>query len=177
MKKIAAVIVASAIVLSPAALGQGSGNKGPGRGGMAGQQPDGSRGSMATDGPASPGAMVYKQLDQLEDELQLTASQRAAWTAYSDALQRLAEAVERARSDARTSIAEPSGAPKQLEAIASGMQQRAALVQASAEQGRALYALLSAEQKVIADRQLWLPVSLLATGIAPSASGAGGRRP
>ena len=177
MKKITVLIVASAIVLSPMAWGQGAGNKGPGRGGMGGPQTDGPRAGMATDGPASPGAMVYKQLDQLEDELQLTAPQRAAWGAYADALQRLADAVERARSDARISVSESTDAPKQLEAIAAGMQQRAALVQASADQGKVLYALLSAEQKGVADRQLWLPVLLLATGVVPSASGAGGRRP
>lgn len=181
MKKITTLIVATAIVLSPVAWGQGTGNKNPGRGGMDGmgaQRPDGPRTGMASEGPASPGAMVYKQLDQLEDELQLTPAQRAAWAAYADALQRLAEAVERARSDARTRIAEPSSAPKQLEAIAAGMQQRAALVQASVDQGQALYAMLSAEQKTIADKQLWLSPLLLATGIAPSTSGgAGGRRP
>jgi len=33
--------------------------------------------------------------------------------------------------------------------------------------GRALYAMLNEDQKAIADRRLWLPVSLLATGVMP----------
>ena len=182
MKTIIALIAGGAIALSPLAWSQGTSAKGPGRGsmdGMGGQQrPDGQRGGMPADAPASPGAMVYKQLDQLEDGLQLTAPQRAAWGAYADALQRLAEAVERARSDARTNSSAPPSAPRRLEAIAAGMQQRSALVQASADQGQALYALLSSEQKTIADRQLWLPLLLLATGVVPTtSSGDGGRRP
>lgn len=172
MKTIVALTAAVAMALAVPAWTQGTGGKGAGRGGPDGgqgaQRPDGPRGTMAADSPASPGAIVYKQLDQLEDELRLAPAQSAAWGAYADALQRLAEAVERARADARLGASGQSNADRQLEVIAAGMRQRSALVQASVDQGRALYALLTPEQKIVADRRLWLPVMLLATGVAPS---------
>jgi len=174
MRTIVALITAVGMAIAAPAWAQGTGGKGGARGGAdapGGQRPDGPRAAMPAEAPASPGAIVYKQLDQIEDELRLTPAQAAAWGGYADALQRLAEAVERARSDARLGAAGPTNADRQLEAIAAGSRQRAALVQASADQGRALYALLSAEQKAIADRRLWLPVMLLATGVVPPASG------
>lgn len=170
----------TAIALSSAAWAQapggGGGRSGGARGGtesgMGNSRPDGMRSAQSADAPLNPGAMVQKQLDRIEDELAPTAAQSAAWGAYADTVQKLADNIERVRFEARTATGGPAGAVERLDWIAAGVKDRAALIQKIAEQGRALYATLSPEQKKVADARLWLPVSLLATGVAPSVSAA-----
>ena len=171
--------VAAIALASPAwAQSPGGGSPGGTRGGAdpgtSGPRPDAMRGLPAADAPLNPGAMVQKQLDRLEDDLMPTAAQYAAWGAFADSVQKLADDVERVRFEARTSAGGPLSTPERLDWIASGVKARAALIQRIAEQGKALYALLSPEQKRIADSRLWLPVSLLATGLAPSAGATDG---
>ncbi len=174
------VACVAAIALSTPAWAQapGGGSRGGARGGAdpgtSGPRPDAMRGMPAADAPLNPGAMVQKQLDRLEDDLMPTAAQSAAWGAFADSVQKLADDVERVRFEVRTAAGAPASAPERLDWIANGVKGRAALIQKIAEQGKALYATLSPEQKRIADSRLWLPVSLLATGLAPSASAADG---
>lgn len=181
-----AALLAS-LLIATTVWAQAPGGQGGGRGGMpggpGGQRPQGARGASIADVPLSPGALVQRQLDQLEDDLQPTAAQSGAWAAFADRVQKLADDVERSRFEARTATPGQANAPQQLEQIAAGARRRMALVDAIVELGAAFYATLSVEQKAIADRRMWLPLSLLATGIAPAgmnngtSRGEGDRKP
>jgi hypothetical protein len=178
-RRVLAAACIAAFALSPASWaqapgggGRGGGTRGGADGAMGNARPDGMRGAPSADAPLNPGALVQRQLDRLEDELAPTPAQSAVWGAFADSVQRLADNVERVRFEARTATGGPAGAVERLDWIAAGVKDRAALIQTIAEQGRALYATLSPEQKRIADSRLWLPVSLLAVGVAPSAAAA-----
>ncbi len=130
----------------------------------------------------SPGAMVQMQLDQLEDDLRMTPAQLGAWRIYADKVQKLADDTARSRLDARAATSTPAdagaaaGADRQRRA---GPRERRST--RSSQAGRAFYATLTEDQKAIADRRLWLSVSLLATGVMPPGmsdiASRAGRRP
>jgi len=110
-----------------------------------------------------------------------TRTQIGAWRAYTDKVQKLADDTTRIRFEARTAVPGPSSAIQQLDEIAAQMRNRRTAVDEIVESGRALYATLTPEQKLIADRRLSPVVSLLATGVAQAGtleSGSrGARRP
>ena len=130
--------------------------------------PDDTRRAPGTETPLSPGALVQAQLDQLEDDLHLTPAQTSAWRAYADKVQKLADDTARARLDARLSTPARVDAVQQLEQLAGGIGGRKTAIDEIVDAGRALYATLAPDQKVIADRRLSLSVSLLATGVMPA---------
>jgi hypothetical protein len=183
------VLAAAASAQYPGGAGGTGGTGGAGgRGGMGGMggtrsapPQDGMRRGPPAEAPLSPGAMVQVQLDQLEDDLRMTPAQLAAWRIYADKVQKLADDTARSRLDARAATAAPANAVQQLEQIAGGARGRATSIDEIVAAGRTLYATLNDEQKVIADRRLWLSVSLLATGVVPpgmsDAAGRPGRRP
>ena len=175
----AVLALLAALAISTVASAQFPGGQGGSRGGMGGREgraPEAARGAPAADASSSANALVLTQLDQLEDDLRLAAAQRSAWDAYADTVLKLADNVTRLRFEARTSTPAPASAPEQLDQIASGVRSRTAIVDQIVESGRALYATLRPEQKAIADRRLALPLSLLATGVAPAAWADGGGR-
>ena len=157
----------------PGGAGGPRGGMGSGRGGP---PPDVARGGPPVDAPLSPGAVVQVQLDQLEDDLKLATAQIGAWRAYTDKVQKLADDTTRIRFEARTAAPGQSSAIQQLDEIAAQMRSRRAAVDEIVELGRALYALLTPEQKSIADSRLSPVVSLLATGVAPAGTLDGGSR-
>jgi hypothetical protein len=180
----------SALMLAAEASAQypgGAGSGGPGgtRGGMGGTRgappQDATRRAPPADAPLSPGAMVQVQLDQLEDDLRLAPVQVGAWRIYADKVQKLADDTARSRLDARAATPAPANAVQQLELIAGGTRGRATSLDEIVAAGRAFYATLNDDQKAIADRRLWLSVSLLATGVMPpgmsDVAGRAGRRP
>jgi hypothetical protein len=136
------------------------------------------RGGM--DVPLSPVAIVQAELDRIEDELKLTPAQLDAWRPYAERVQKLADYIARSRADAR-GVSASANAVQQLEQIASSAGIRATAVDEIVVAGRAFYSTLGDDQKRIADRRLWLPVSLLATGVMPPGMSdvavRGGRRP
>jgi hypothetical protein len=139
-----------------------------GMGGARGTPPaDGTRRGPSADAPVSPGAMVQVQLDELEDDLKMTPAQLAAWRIYADKVQKLADESARSRLDARAATAAPGDAMQHLEQIAGTSRSRATSIDEILQAGRAFYATLNEDQKAIADRRLWLSVSLLATGVTP----------
>jgi hypothetical protein len=178
---LAAIAVAAPVFAQSPGGGGGGGAGGP-RGGPAGgrdgPRPDAMR-SAPAEAPLSPGALVQVHLDQLEDDLKLAPAQRAAWTAYADRVQKLADSIARSRFEARAPAPGPAGAPAQLEQIAAAARSRMSAIDETVELGRALYAILTPEQKAIADPRLAAPVSLLVTGFVPAAmldAGSGGAR-
>lgn len=182
------VMLAAIGLAADAAAQYPGGTGGPGgRGGMGGMggakggpPQDGMRRSPPADMPISPGAMVQVQLDQLEDDLRMTPAQLGAWRIYADKVQKLADDMARSRLDARAAAA-PTDAVGQLEQIAGSARNRAMSIDEILQAARAFYATLNEDQRVIADRRLWLSVSLLATGVTPpgmsDAAVRGGRRP
>ncbi len=119
--------------------------------------------------------LVALRLSQLEEDLRLQPQQAAAWIHYRDSVQRLLDDRRRAQ---RTMAAEAT-APQRLDGIADGARNRLAAVEDVAEAGKALYILLSAEQRVVADRRLALPLATVAgTDTRADDGGAsGGRAP
>lgn len=160
-----------------------------GAGGGAGGSPGGSSQSRlppprnvpeatrrAPEAPLSPGALVQVDLDQLEDDLNLTAAQLPAWRAYADKVQKLADATARSQFDARASAPASADAVRQLEQIAGNIRGRTTSIEEIIDAGRTLYAVLTPDQKVIADRRMSQSVSLLATGIIPPGMSEGAGR-
>src|SRR5581483_9419768 len=140
----------------------------PGRGGMGGG--DRMRGSQRapserTAPTTSPGAATQVQLDALEDELKLTATQRQAWNAYADRVQKLADETSRLIFEARTGRTPAGTAVAQLEAIAGVEHAKSTAVDEIVLLARDFYATLTPEQRSLADRRLASVVAALVTGI------------
>ena len=191
------LVLLSALMLAAEASAQypggaggpgGAGSRGGMGGGMGGTSgargappQDGTRRAPPADAPQSPGAMVQVQLDQLEDDLRLSPAQLGVWRIYADQVQKLADDTARSRLDSRVATSAPANAVQQLELIAGGTRGRATSLDEIVAAGRAFYATLNDDQKAIADRRLWLSVSLLATGVMPpgmsDVAGRTGRRP
>lgn len=118
--------------------------------------------------------LVAVRMSQLEEDLRLQPQQGAAWLRFRDSVQRL---LDDRRRTARTTAAEAT-APQRLDAIADGARNRLAAVEDVVDAGKALYALLTPEQRSVADRRLALPLATLAGTEPPAAErGAAGGRP
>jgi len=127
--------------------------------------------------PEDIGAPVQVQLDRLEDDLKLTSQQRGAWNAYADKVLKFADDMTRARFEARTSsVPADMTAAQQMDRLAEKARNRSTAIEDIAESGKTLYALLSDEQRSIADRRLVLPMLSLANGLPTSGMGATGFR-
>ncbi len=186
----AALALAAAIgVTVDAAAQYGGPGGGVGRGGMGGM--GGQRGGPSqdamhrdtmADAPLNPGAVVQLELDRLEDDLKMTQVQFDAWRPYADKVTKLADDVTRTRADARSRASAAGNAVQHLEEIANVAGSRATAVDDIVVAGRAFYSTLNSDQKAIADRRMWMPVSLLVTGVVPpgmmdAIARSSGRRP
>ena len=112
----------------------------------------------------SPGATIQAQLDAIEDSLKLTEVQRAAWFAFSDPVQKLGDMMSRLRFDARVGLPPSGSALEQLDKVADDERRRAAIVEQIIASARALYAILTTEQRALADRRFAMPVTDLTFG-------------
>jgi hypothetical protein len=123
------------------------------------------RDGRPADLPVSISGQVQVQLDKLGDDLRITAAQQPAWDRFASRAMRLADDVSRARFALRSALeAPPSPAPEQLDRIADGARHRATAIEDVAEAARALYAALTPEQQLLADRRLALVLLPLAAG-------------
>jgi hypothetical protein len=186
-----ALAVAVGITANAAAQyggGPGGGGGGGGRGGMGGMggqrsgpPQDGMHRGANADAPLNAGAIVQLELDRFEDDLKLTPAQLDTWRLYADKVSKLASDVARSRADARSRSSASANAVQHLEEISSVSGIRATAVDDIVVAGRAFYGTLNEEQKAIADRRMWMPVSLLVTGVVPpgmsEAVAGSGRRP
>jgi LTXXQ motif family protein len=118
--------------------------------------------------------LVTLRMSQLEEDLQLQPAQMPAWIAFRERVQRLLD--DRRRSP-RT-VATEATAPQRLDAIADAARNRLAAVEDVVDAGKAVYALLTPEQRTVADRRLALPLATLANNDArPEDRGIAGGRP
>ncbi len=145
-------------VWASSAMAQAGG--GPGRPATGAPRGGGTPERPADERPAGPNLneLVAVRMSQLEEDLRLQPQQGAAWSRFRESVQRLQD--DRRRT-ARATPAE-ARAPQRLDAIADGARNRLAAVEDVVDAAKALYALLSPEQRSVADRRLALPLSTLA---------------
>src|SRR5215467_11055624 len=173
MKSTVAIIFIGTAMVSPGVFAQYPGGGGM-HGGLGGGQSMRGAGTTRDRTPAEDvGAPVQVQLDHLEDELKLDPEQRKLWNAYADKVLSFADDMTRARFDARTSsVPADATAAQQLDRLADKARNRSTAVEDIAASGKALYAVLSTEQRSIADRRLVVPVLSLAVGLPLPGMGA-----
>lgn len=146
-------------------------------GGPGGGRPSGNSSHQGGIPPSKPGApevtqetllgTVKYRLDLLEDGLRLRPEQNAAWAAYRGRVLTLAEDMQRAP---RTALGGDLTAPKRLEKLADIARDRLTAIEDIVDAGKALYATLSPDQQMVADRRMAVPVMAL-TGVEPNSSG------
>jgi len=109
---------------------------------------------------------VRFRLELLQEDLALAPAQRAAWTAYSERVLKLLDDVVRARSATRL---DERPAPQQLDQLADTARDRLTAIEDIADAGKALYAVLNAEQRALADARLVLVARPLLEGTTTTA--------
>jgi hypothetical protein len=173
--RIPAAFLCAALALAAAsALAQSPGGPGSSRGGTGGVGP-GSAGRSATKGPDASlaatrndvASTVRFRLELLQEDLALAPAQRAAWSAYSDRVVKLLDDVVRARSVTRL---DERPAPQQLDQLADTARNRLTAIEDIVDAGKALYAMLNAEQKALADVRLVLVARPLLEGTTTTAA-------
>jgi hypothetical protein len=155
------VVVVVALAVAPMATAQMPGPGGrPGASGMGGAagRGGGPPGEPRVALPANMTELVNMRLSQLEEDLNLRANQLPQWNAYRD---RVLSLLDDVRREGRTSAIE-STAPQRLDALTDVARNRLTATEDIADAGKALYKVLTPEQKAVADRRLALPLATLA---------------
>ena len=101
--------------------------------------------------------LVTIRMAQLEEDMNFTQAQLPLWNAYRA---RVMSMVDDMKRGARVSASE-STAPKRFDALADTARNRLTAVEDIADAGKALYAVLTPEQRTVADRRLALPLATL----------------
>lgn len=133
-------------------MGQGPGygaGMGPGMGHMG-------RGTMGPGmGPqawGNPSAMADARNAYFKSELKITPAQESAWQAYADQTKQQVEAMQALRSSVQGSA--QATAPERLEQRNQVMKQRQEQMEKATAAFKQLYAVLSPEQKALADQRI-----------------------
>jgi hypothetical protein len=169
------------LTFTTVALAQFPGGGTGGRGGMGGAPPwrgapDTARDAGAGGPRIDPIAQLAQNIADLESELGLKPDQLGAWNRYAERLRRFADDIVRNRATLGSSR---ETAPRQLDLVTAAAANRLTAIEDAAEAGKALYALLTPEQREVADRRLVRLVVPLVAGdptSGPSRQGAGGTR-
>jgi Spy/CpxP family protein refolding chaperone len=143
---IAGVLAGVALAVAAATYAQPFGGMGHGYGPGMGMGPG--HGPMAGVDPA---AMADARLADLKTQLKITTGQEAAWQAFAAQARQQAASMQALRAQMQAST---GTAPEQMSQRATAMQQRAAGMTTMANAFGALYAVLSPEQKLIADQNV-----------------------
>jgi Spy/CpxP family protein refolding chaperone len=155
-----ALTVAGVSLAHPPGYGPGSGygmgyGMGPGAGpGMGWGMGPGGGWMAGTDG----GALVAGRLTALKSELKITADQEAAWSAFAEQAQQQVAAMQALRDQMHSQMLNGQAGPggQDFAATRDAMfKLRQAGAEARAAQLKNLYAVLTPEQKTLADRQLF----------------------
>ena len=136
-------------------FGGGPGMMGWGGGpGMMGRPGMGPRGGWGPGAGATPAAFVDARLAYLKTELKITGEQDAAWQAYAGQMKQQAERMQALFTQAATPA---QSAPERADQRAQFAKQRAAAMEANSGALKNLYAVLTPEQKTIADQHFGGP--------------------
>lgn len=131
--------------------GMGPGNgPGPMMGGGMGYGPMG-RG-MGPQASANPAAAAEWRLSSLKSELKITAAQESAWKTFSDQAKQQADAMQKLMASVQGSA--QATAPERLELRNQVMKQRDEQMAKGTNAFKELYAVLSPEQKALADQRM-----------------------
>ncbi len=148
--------------------GRGAMGYGPGAGrgamghGMMGQGPGAGRGAMGS-GPgagrggmwSNPAAAVEGHLAALKVELKITPDQDSAWKTFTDKARQQADTmIARRAQRSAEAPATPQAAPERLAQRTEFAKQRIAAMETMTAAVTDLYAVLTPEQKALADRKL-----------------------
>ena len=154
--------------LSLAAMGetlaQFGGGAGSGMGRRGGGSPRDSGGDRSEVTHLSANDQIRMQLTDTRLALKLSAEQNAPWQSYEDKVVGLI--AEHAQS---TSASSGESAPKQIDRNTELLRSRLAAMQDLSEAARKLYAILSDEQKAVAERMLGatVPSAYAGQGLGP----------
>lgn len=135
-----------------AGMGMGMGPMGRGhmRRGMMGRGPMGH--GMGAQGSGNPAAAAEWRLSGLKSDLKITAAQESAWKAYADQSKQQAEAMQKQMANVQGST--QATAPERLELRNQFMKQRQEQMEKGSAAFKDLYAVLSPEQKAVADQRV-----------------------
>jgi LTXXQ motif family protein len=147
------LVSAAALALGASAYAQMGGGMGHGPGmgmGMMGQ----GEGMGRMHGPhgmadENPAARVEGRLAYLKTDLKITSAQESAWNGFAAKVRQQSEGMHALRDKMRDGT---GPAPELMAQRAEAMKQRAAGMEATAAALKDLYAALTPEQKVIADK-------------------------
>ena len=138
-------------------MGQGQGygpGYGPGPGMGRGMGPGGGMGPMGYGmGPqayGNPGAMADARNAYLKSELKITPAQESAWKTFAEQTKQQAEAMQAWRTTIQGSA--PATAPERLELRNQVMKKRQEQMEKATTAFKDLYAVLTPEQKALADQ-------------------------
>jgi periplasmic protein CpxP/Spy len=139
-------IAAAALMMSGVASAHPGGmGMGPMMGGMHGPGP--MAGNMQAGGPS---AMAESRLAYLKAELKITANQESAWQAFSGKVRQQAEAMQAMRGKMQNVA---GSVPERMDQRSEMMRQRMGAMDSMNAAMKDLYAVLSPEQKAIADQR------------------------
>lgn len=140
----AALMMAGVASAHPGGMGMGP-MMGPMMGGMHGPGP--MAGNMQAGGPS---AMAESRLAYLKAELKITADQESAWQAFSGKVRQQAEAMQAMRGKMQNVA---GSVPERMDQRSEMMRQRMGAMDSMNAAMKDLYAVLSPEQKAIADQR------------------------
>ena len=143
---IAGLVAGSALAFAAATYAQPFGGMGHGYGPGMGMGPG--HGPMAGVDPA---AMADARLSDLKARLKVNASQEAAWQAFATQSKAQAASMQAMRAQMQQ---DTGAAPERMALHKTMMQQRAAGMATMTNAFEALYAVLTPEQKAIADQNV-----------------------
>jgi Spy/CpxP family protein refolding chaperone len=144
----AGIVAGVSLTVAAAAFAQPFGNMGHGPGPGFGMGPGMGMGR----GPMSavdPTAVVESRLADLKAQLKITAAQESAWQAYTAEARKRATEMQAMRAQMQQ---DAGTAPERMAHRAAAMQQRGTSMTAMSNAFAALYAVLTPEQKAIADQ-------------------------
>jgi periplasmic protein CpxP/Spy len=98
-----------------------------------------------------PAAMAQRHLKGLKADLKITAQQEPAWQAFSAKVAERAQAMKAKMTERQQSAGAPLAAPDRMAQHIDDMNQRLASMQTMQAALKDLYAVLTPEQKAIAD--------------------------
>jgi uncharacterized protein YPO0396 len=109
------------------------------------------RQGMGPQGFGNPGSMGDARNAYLKSELKITAAQESAWQAFADQTKQQSEAMQALMNTVQGSA--QASAPERLELRNRFMKKRQEQMEKTTAAFKELYAVLSPEQKALADQQ------------------------